>query len=253
MTRYLINVGLQTTGRDITPADARAVCHAAGITIITSNVLRSDTEPTLIALVEIRPGHLGDAAFQVCDQLGQDCIAVVEVDTGSGQLIGPRAAAWGAFNPAYFLTLSGRRLSEGRREPAADAYQGHLPDGSGVQAHSAGGLYPYIIVARDTIDGLVFYFQTPSGWAGARHTSYGAAVADAVRHRGYCARRAGVAAKTSAIVARDRFDIDALVRVRKALDAGAQAVRVAFMNGEVGTVFTQEDLPAVRRKITYCM
>lgn len=27
-------------------------------------------------------------------------------------------------------------------------YQGHLSDGSSIQKHSAGGLYPYILVAR---------------------------------------------------------------------------------------------------------
>lgn len=33
-------------------------------------------------------------------------------------------------------------------------YQGHLPDGSSIQRHSAGGLYPFVIVARDSIDAL---------------------------------------------------------------------------------------------------
>lgn len=32
----------------------------------------------------------------------------------------------------------------------ADAYQGHLPDGSSVQKHSAGGAYPYVLVLRDS-------------------------------------------------------------------------------------------------------
>lgn len=29
-------------------------------------------------------------------------------------------------------------------------YQGHLPDGSSVQKHSAGGAYPYVLVLRDS-------------------------------------------------------------------------------------------------------
>lgn len=29
------------------------------------------------------------------------------------------------------------------------AYLGHLPDGSGIQAHSCGGLYPYVLAYRD--------------------------------------------------------------------------------------------------------
>lgn len=34
-----------------------------------------------------------------------------------------------------------------------DTYQGHLPDGSSVQAHSAGGLYPVVLVYRDKLGG----------------------------------------------------------------------------------------------------
>lgn len=34
-----------------------------------------------------------------------------------------------------------------------DQYEGHLNDGSSVQKHSAGGLYPYVVVARDAKDG----------------------------------------------------------------------------------------------------
>lgn len=35
----------------------------------------------------------------------------------------------------------------------AAVYQGHLPDGSSVQAHSAGGLYPVVLVYRDKVGG----------------------------------------------------------------------------------------------------
>lgn len=34
-----------------------------------------------------------------------------------------------------------------------DVYQGHLPDGSSVQAHSAGGLYPVVLTYRDKAGG----------------------------------------------------------------------------------------------------
>jgi hypothetical protein len=37
-----------------------------------------------------------------------------------------------------------------------DMYQGHLPDGSGVQRHSAGGLYPFVIFAQETPSGLQY-------------------------------------------------------------------------------------------------
>ena len=34
-----------------------------------------------------------------------------------------------------------------------DVYQGHLPDGSSVQVHSAGGLYPVVLTYRDKTGG----------------------------------------------------------------------------------------------------
>ncbi len=44
-------------------------------------------------------------------------------------------------------------------------YQGHLNDGSSVQKHSAGGLYPYVIFAKDTPSGLRYGVLCPSGYA----------------------------------------------------------------------------------------
>ena len=34
--------------------------------------------------------------------LEQDCIGVLDADTGAGVLVGPKAADWGDFNPEYF-------------------------------------------------------------------------------------------------------------------------------------------------------
>ena len=43
------------------------------------------------------------------------------------------------------------------------SYQGHLNDGSSVQKHSAGGLYPYIIYSQD-VDGVLNHgVLTPEG------------------------------------------------------------------------------------------
>jgi hypothetical protein len=41
-------------------------------------------------------------------------------------------------------------------------YQGHMNDGSSVQKHSAGGLYPYIIFAKDTSNGLRYGVMCPN-------------------------------------------------------------------------------------------
>lgn len=53
------------------------------------------------------------------------------------------------------------------------------------------------------------------------------------------------------IVAKNRHDLDALIKVRKALEAGRQGVRVAFLDGSPGVMFTSADLFAVIQKIMY--
>ena len=42
-------------------------------------------------------------------------------------------------------------------------YQGHCTDGSSVQKHSAGGLYPYIIFAKQCGDVLRYGVIKPTG------------------------------------------------------------------------------------------
>jgi hypothetical protein len=43
------------------------------------------------------------------------------------------------------------------------SYQGHLPDGSSIQRHSAGGLYPLVVVHRDN-PALPVGMMVPSGF-----------------------------------------------------------------------------------------
>lgn len=43
-------------------------------------------------------------------------------------------------------------------------YQGHCADGSSVQKHSAGGIYPYIVFAKDTPRGIRYGLLCPDGW-----------------------------------------------------------------------------------------
>jgi hypothetical protein len=38
-------------------------------------------------------------------------------------------------------------------------YQGHLADGSSVQAHSAGAAYPYVLQLRDRPDGAGYFYE----------------------------------------------------------------------------------------------
>ncbi len=68
-----------------------------------SRVEQSTTEPTLVVKMKMDPGLLEMVGDDLSNYLHQDCVAVYNVTTGKGQLIGPRAAAWGEFNPAYFI------------------------------------------------------------------------------------------------------------------------------------------------------
>lgn len=45
----------------------------------------------------------------------------------------------------------------------SDQYQGHHADGSGIQNHSAGGLYPYILATRDARGGQGYEYGILGG------------------------------------------------------------------------------------------
>ena len=66
----------------------------------------------------------------------------------------------------------------------ANAYAGHLGDGSSVQAHSAGGLYPYVVYAKEDPRadlGLSWHVIGPGITESLRFASYTAAVGAADR------------------------------------------------------------------------
>ncbi len=113
--KFIINIGLNTADGAITPEEARERLLANEFSIVRDAVLESDTEPTLVAEVTTWAAYPFTALqllYQVAEELNQDCIAVYRVGTLGGALVGPRADAWGPFNPEYFLLLDGRRLSE---------------------------------------------------------------------------------------------------------------------------------------------
>lgn len=103
-----LNVGLQsdTLGRIPSQQALSCVRQAFGV-YIDATYVRSDTEPTLVVSVFDQPS-LQSKVFELAERLGQDCIAFVQ--GGVGQLIGPRAAAWGEFNPEFFFLPSGQRM-----------------------------------------------------------------------------------------------------------------------------------------------
>jgi hypothetical protein len=69
----------------------------------------SDSEPTVVAVIDGPDMDIAKAVNQLCLTLSQDAIAYT-VD-GEGHMEGPKAAEWGPFNPTYFVQPNGQRLA----------------------------------------------------------------------------------------------------------------------------------------------
>lgn len=105
----LINIGLASRDGPIPARVALATLSViGGVAPLHAAVRQSDTEPTLVA--ELRHPLNASAAYEVARRLNQDAIA--QFDGREGYLYGPNAAAWGPFDPAFFLTLDGGRLEQ---------------------------------------------------------------------------------------------------------------------------------------------
>jgi hypothetical protein len=103
----VLNIGLEAN--DGTAVSERAALAAVlGRTrAVSCGIRQSDSEATLVLIAE----SLSTAsAWHIAAALRQDCIAVFDTDLKRGRLIGPRADAWGAFEPAYFILPNGERL-----------------------------------------------------------------------------------------------------------------------------------------------
>jgi hypothetical protein len=98
------NIGVGTVLRDLAEA---------GFSVIENAVHYSDSEPTVVARAIFvgTEDALRNAAEWVSLWLSQDCIAFYNPTTDRGALIGPRADAWGEFNPEFFIQIDGSRLA----------------------------------------------------------------------------------------------------------------------------------------------
>lgn len=104
----MLNIGLKIgdTGTLSREAAEHAV-EALGVHIIHSAVHASDTEPTLVVVMDraLSPPE----AHALSAALYQEAIA--QYDGDQGELYGPGAEKWRPFNPDYFLLPDGMRLS----------------------------------------------------------------------------------------------------------------------------------------------
>ena len=104
----ILNIGMAVTAPDGSTSllsreqIERTLRHVAGTPAywVRTEIQQSNTEPTAVVSGFVFPLR-DEEVFEVAEKLGQDCIAVR--DTRGGRLIGPRAAAWGPFDPSRFL------------------------------------------------------------------------------------------------------------------------------------------------------
>lgn len=112
----IFNIGLESKDADgnVIALDPEAVCeftHELAGVGFWGAVLESHTEQTLVIefdYAELRQhASFTNVALKICESFNQDCVAVYNTALEAGQLIGPRAEAWGEFNPEYFFLVDG--------------------------------------------------------------------------------------------------------------------------------------------------
>lgn len=161
--RTTINVGLNIGDGQtkLDPVDVVAALRALGVDVARSDVRQSATEPTLVA--DLSRALTPEEAYALSEQLQQDAIAQRTGEEGG--LFGPKAEAWGEFNPDFFLELddNGRGSSSedsGKYAPldgAPSNFSGpipHLVDAAEAYAKSVGIdlKRQQRLVAADTLD-----------------------------------------------------------------------------------------------------
>ena len=106
-----VNIGLDVKGAAALNAEQALEVLKARVVVLGSAVHSSDIEPTLVArivrpLSEVEGRSISSACSQ--ERIAQH---VDEDHDKVGQLFGPKAELWGPFDPHYFFTLNGNRLS----------------------------------------------------------------------------------------------------------------------------------------------
>lgn len=120
--------------------------------VLDSRLARSNTEETVVVKLSVSSGaenRIRQELFELAVWLEQDCIAVYNATGWSGELVGPNAAAWGEFNPDYFIRFNetdGPAKIFTKKAESKVAYTGHGAKTGGLQGHSVGEEYPYIVM-----------------------------------------------------------------------------------------------------------
>lgn len=126
----ILNIGLNVGATEALSLDiVTEIVKAEGLIIHKRATHRSKTENTAVLHATLDPtvwripansdgtdgtlAKLAAAVYRMADFLRQQAIAYyLPGDVRQGFLAGPEAATWGEFDPAQFLLIDGRRLSD---------------------------------------------------------------------------------------------------------------------------------------------
>lgn len=168
-----LNIGLNVTNGD-NSVHGRISRHGRALQFLRNSaylasvsgtrLVQSATEETLVVKLTLDTWSIAETRqelFELAQFLEQDCVAVYNPSAFSGELVGPNAAAWGEFNPEFFLRydLDATAQIYTPKAPAqAVTYTGHGAATGGLQGHSVGSDYPYMIV------GVQDRAEAPTEW-----------------------------------------------------------------------------------------
>jgi len=112
---YILNIGLAREGLpNLQLSRVLDEVRNAGFNIESATRVESDTEATVV--LTVTNGYsftpLAIRASNLALELQQDCIALYDPAGARTGLYGPRAAAWGDFNPEFFFMPNRQRLAQ---------------------------------------------------------------------------------------------------------------------------------------------
>jgi hypothetical protein len=102
MSKYTLNIGLANPvmGKDNSIDSTLIVALDFIRDVENVSVQQSASERTVVIDFNFIWGSLNVLSAV----LDQDCIALLDNETGKGELFGDKAEAWAPFNPEFFLT-----------------------------------------------------------------------------------------------------------------------------------------------------
>lgn len=108
-----VNIGLDVKGGERMKPDRVLAELGKYVDVTKHSVRQSGTEPTVIA--DLSRPLTPEEANKVSAALSQEAIA--QFADGKGELYGPQAENWKPFNPDFFLTQDGKKMSEVPNRP----------------------------------------------------------------------------------------------------------------------------------------